>query len=170
MSSPEGRRGFLGLALGGGALALSGCGFTPLYSEAAPASLLRGLIRVEPSPGREGFTIRETLLSRLGVPVAPAFSLSTSFTAREEGLAITQTADITRYNVTGTLDYRLYRLDSLETVVEGSLRSTAGYSATGSAYAATVAERDARERLARTLAERLATRILLEATHASDPA
>ena len=153
------RRQFCGLALAG----LAGCGFEPIYSRGQAAAELRNQIAVERIDGREGFFFREKLRERHGAPTDPLYRLIVRMESEQIGLAITQTADVTRYNISGTARFQLVRLwDRLE-VLEGDVRAVAGYSATGSAYATRVAERDARERLATTLAEKVASRVLISA-------
>ncbi|MEL6582316.1 MAG: LPS assembly lipoprotein LptE [Pseudomonadota bacterium] len=158
------RRGFVL-----GALALSGCGFQPLYQRGQAASELRNQIMVERVSGREGFFFREKLRERLGAPTDPIYRLSVRIDTAQTGLAITQTADVTRYNINGTARFQLVRLGDRASVLRGDVRAVAGYSATGSAFATQVAERDARERLATTLAEKVASRVLISAEEIVTP-
>jgi LPS-assembly lipoprotein len=162
MSWFDRRAVLFGVAVGV-ALGLSGCGFRPLYSRGQAAAALRGRVRVERIDGREGFFFREKLTERLGQSSDPEFRLTVRLNSNQTGLAITQSANVTRYNIDGAAAFTLIRLDGRRAVLNDTVRATAGYSATGSAYATQIAERDARERLAITLADKVASRVLLSA-------
>ncbi|MEL6677214.1 MAG: LPS assembly lipoprotein LptE [Pseudomonadota bacterium] len=156
------RRAFLSALTATGALA--GCGFSPLFSSGSDARGLKSQITVSQITGREGYFLRERLLRRFGQPgPAAPFVLSASFETEQEGLAITTAAAITRYNVNGTAEFSLRRIDGDGRPMEGTVRSTAGYSATSSPYATAVAERDALQRVAEDLAEKIANRVFLSA-------
>lgn len=155
------RRGFL---VGLPAAGLAGCGFSPLFSSGSEARSLKSQIVVAPISGRDGYFLRERLLRRFGDPATDApYILSADFTSSQEGLAITATAEITRYNVNGIADFSLTRSDGEGQKMEGTVRSTAGYSATSSPYATSVAEQDALQRVAEDLAEKIANRVFLSA-------
>lgn len=149
--------------LAGSALGLAACGFRPLYAPEQAASALRNKVAIGQVAGREGFFFREKLIERLGTAQAPDFRLIARLSSEQTGLAITQTAAVTRYNINGQANFTLLRLSDRMAVLDGQVFATAGYSATGSAFATQVAARDARERLATTLAEKLASRVLLSA-------
>ena len=139
-------------------LALSGCGFQPIYGEGTAASAARGQIAVEEIGGPMGFEMRRRLTERLGPGGDGPYRLSADINTTSEGLAVTQTAEITRYNLTGTARYVL-RNGAGVPVLTGDVRAFSAYSATDEPYATRVAERDARIRLATSLADQIATRI-----------
>ena len=62
------RRGFLGLA---GALALAGCGFTPVYGPGGAGTALRNAVRVDDPVTRSDFQFLRAVEDILGPPTAP---------------------------------------------------------------------------------------------------
>ncbi len=138
---------------------MAGCGFTPLYGEGSAARAAQGRIDVTQISGLMGFKLRERLTTRLGAASAPTHRLSVSVRTTSQELAINPQNEITRYSLTGTATFDLRDRATNASVLKDKVRAFAAYSATASAYATTVAERDARERLAHALAEQIATRI-----------
>ena len=138
---------------------LAACGFTPLYGPQSSAQLARGKIDVAQIHGLMGFTLRKRLTSRLGAATAASHRLNVRITTSSQELAINPQNEITRYSLTGIARFDLRQLAANKTVLNGDVRAFSAYSATASAYATSVAERDAQERLANALAEQIATRI-----------
>lgn len=152
----------------GGVAALvvsAGCGFAPVYTDGGRANALLGRIAIDKVPDRDGFLLRERLRERLGGPAtdAPLYRVSMSYAVSSSGLGISQSASITRYNITGIARFTLHDVETREEIFTEEVRAVAGYSTTGSAFAAEVAERDARARLAVTIADKIATRVSLAA-------
>ena len=147
------------LSLGGTSLAVAACGFTPIYGEGAAARALTGRIDVDQIDGKMGFAARKRLTERLGPATAATHLLSIRLDVTTDALAISQTNQISRYNLTGVARYAVRHLGSDTTVETGSARAFAAYSASASPFATRVAEEDARERLAITLADQIVTRI-----------
>jgi LPS-assembly lipoprotein len=141
------------------AAATAGCAFRPLYGEAGGGALLG---QVEPIglAGRSGYHFGEQLRRRVGRPEPDAkFQLSAALSFDREGLAISASDDVTRYDVTGTARYTLVRRADGAVVTEGTVTSITAYSTTATPYATEVAERDAERRLAVDLADRVFARI-----------
>lgn len=154
------RRAFLKLIA---ATPLAGCGFTPLYGEGTAAQAARGKIDVAQIDGLMGFKLRQRLTTRLGPATAATHRLSVSIRTTSQKLAINQENEITRYSLTGVATFNLLEKTANTSVLKGNVRAFAAYSATASAYATSVAERDAHERLANSLAEQIATRVAADA-------
>ncbi len=160
------RRRFLrgGAALGFATLA-GACGFEPLHAPGGPAAATRGRIAVDAVPGAPGFALRERLVERLGPAEAPTHRLGVDLDLREEGAAITRDAITTRYIVIGTATFSLVPLGASEPLLVESVSVQSGYSTpeaeTASAFAARAAALAAQERVARTLADRIALRLAL---------
>ena len=150
---------------------LAGCGFEPLYGTGSAASELRGQIRVSAIDGRDGYFLRERLLQRFGTPAANApLTLSVTLVTESEALSITQSNDITRYNLSGAATISLRNAGMAAPVLEDVLTGDASYNApssiapaapTASAIAAREAEQNAGRRLAEYLAEQIADRVLI---------
>jgi LPS-assembly lipoprotein len=149
------------------ALLLSACGFEPLYDPAGPAEAVSGRVEVGVIQGAPGFTMRERLVERLGLPEATQYRLAVDLAFQKQGVAITQKDVTSRFDVTGTAVWTLIPIGSDRAALSGEERATTGYSAptsdTSSAYAILSAQRDAEERLAVVLADRIARRVALAA-------
>ena len=140
-------------------LALGACGFTPIYGRGSAAEALHGKVALGVIDSRLTFEFNEQLENRLGRASAPLFQLDVTLSVESQGLAITQDNAITRYNLTGIASFTLTRISDDEVVLEDRLRAFTAYSATASAYATHVSERDANRRLAVSLADQIATRL-----------
>lgn len=140
-------------------LALAACGFRPIYGRGSAAEALNGKIALGPVDDRLSFEFFEQLENRLGRAEAPVFQLDATLDVESKGLAITQDNAITRYNLTGIVSFSLTRIKNGEVVLQDKLRAFTAYSATANAYATFISERDAKRRLAVSLADQIATRI-----------
>jgi len=156
MSSPD-RRTFLLLSAGA---PLAACGFAPAYGPGGPAAGLQGAIRVADPADKNGFDLVERLEERLGRPTAARFDLGFSIRTNPVGVGITPDSAITRYNLTGTVDWSLTDRASGARVTGGKVNSFASYSATGSTVAGLAAEEDAAFRLMRLLADQIVARLI----------
>ncbi len=145
------RRAALLLLLG----AAAGCGFRPLHETGGAG----GGISIREAVTPEDYAFRERLRRRLGL--SEGFGGRVDFTLYyvEDGVAITPEANITRYRVTATANYR-FEPSAGGAAIEGKTRSVGGYDAAGDAFPARAAMRDERKRLAEDLAERVAVRLL----------
>jgi LPS-assembly lipoprotein len=79
------------------------------------------------------------------------------------GVAITAANAVTRYNVTGRVDWTLVRLSDGAVASRGREESFTSYSTTGSTVATLAAETDAMARLMVILADQIATRLIAAA-------
>ena len=140
-------------------IALGGCGFTPIYSEGSAASALHGKIEITSGTGREFFEMRERMIERFGFAEDPRYTLVFSYVVDSEGLAVSSTAEITRYNLDGISDFKVMDTASGAVVFSGQVKSKTAYSATSETYPTRIAEQDARSRLALALADQIVTRI-----------
>ncbi len=140
-------------------LALAACGFTPIYGRGSAAEALRGKIAFSAVDSRLTYQFNEELENRLGRTQTAVFRLDVTLSVSSKGLAITQNNAITRYNLTGIAAFTLTRISDDTVVLEDRLRAFTAYSATASAYATFVSERDANRRLAVSLADQITTRL-----------
>lgn len=163
-SEPRRPRGAAPLVL---ALGLAACGFTPLYDPGSAARASRGVVDIAVVPGASGFAFREQLQNRLGVATDPAYRLEADLDLVTSGVALTTGNVTTRFEVIGTADFVLVPLDGSAPVLGDTVEAVASYSAPESdivsAFGTLSAQRNAELRVARTLADRIATRVLLEA-------
>ena len=151
------RRTFLKLAIG--APLAAACGFAPLYDGDRNPQEALSQISVAQISGLMGFKLRERLTSRLGTTDRVAYRLTVTLNTKSRALAINPQNEITRYSLTGTAFFDLHRLADNKRVLRNNVQAFSAYSTTASAFATSVAERDARERLANSLAEQIATRL-----------
>jgi LPS-assembly lipoprotein len=159
MSSSD-RRAFLLLLLAGG---LAACGFTPAYGPAGAATGLVGRIRADDPGDKRAFDFVERIEERLGRPQKAVYQLRYAISTSQTGVGITASDVITRYRLTGRIDWTLADRDSGERLAGGQVTSFTSYVATGSAVAGLSAEEDASTRLMRLLADQIVTRLLAAA-------
>lgn len=158
MSLPDRRKALLLLA----ATPLAACTFTPAYAPGGGAAGLLGVIRVANPDTKNAFDLVERLEERLGRPQGARFDLEYQITTNRIGVAITPENAITRYNLSGLVNWQL-KDDSGATVAEGVAQSFTSWSATGSTVAGLAAEEDAAYRLMRILADQIVTRLIATA-------
>lgn len=149
------------------ALPLAACGFEPLYDPAGPGAAVAGRVEVDVIESTAGFALRERLVDRLGLPDAPTHRLAVSLDLRQVGVAITEDDVTSRYDVIGEAAWRLFPLGESAPALAGATSATTGYSApdssAASGFAVLSARRDAEDRLALTLADRIAQRLAVDA-------
>jgi LPS-assembly lipoprotein len=146
-----------------GALALGGCGFTPVYGPGGAAEGLRGRISFDDPFDRKGFDLLRQLENRLGVAADPRWRLSASIYMSEERIAVTGQGVTTRYQILGRVDYALREIGTDRTVASGTVDNLVSYSATSTAVATRAARADAEARLMVILADQIADELLATA-------
>lgn len=139
-------------------LALSACGFTPIYSEGSAAEHMHGRIALGDFTGLDGFQMREQLEARLGTATAATHRLDVVLDVVSVGVAITQDGSITRYNLSGTALFTITQLAG-GVVFQDTVSAFTAYNATASSYATRIAEQDANRRMAATIAGKIVTRL-----------
>jgi len=149
-------------------LALTACGFTPVYAPGGTASALRGKVEVAAPESIDTFRLVQNLEERLGQPDLPIYDLSLTLKTRAQGQAITESNETTRFSLVGTVEYVLLAKASGDIVASGSVDNFTGYSATGSTVETLAAERDARVRLMVILADQITTRLYATADIPTD--
>lgn len=157
---------YIGLGLAAmSALALSACGFRPLYAtESTPAgiSVYFEQIFVADIGGRTGRVLRNQLMDAFtpdGTPQSAAYRLEIELNDGKDGLAIQENADITRYNYTLTAKYKLVDAANGQVMNTGVSRAIAGYNVVNQQFSTQIAQRDAEERAARELGEDIRLRL-----------
>lgn len=133
-----------------------------MHGEGSAARAVLGEIQFEVPTDRVGYHMRRMLERRLGRPASdPPYLLVADIDISDSGLAITEDSSITRYVVRGRSRYAMTGPEGFRPV-SGFVESVSAYSATGSLYATRAARRDAEERIAEDMADRIATRISAE--------
>lgn len=146
------RRGILAALA---AAPLAGCGFHPLYGGHAAGEYDPRLaaVKVAPIPDREGqlleLALREKLNPR-GMMLPTRYTLTVNLALVRSDLGIQRNATSTRSEINATASYSL---SGDGTSIAGSSRTVSAFNLQDDAWAATVAENDARERAIEDLAD-----------------
>jgi LPS-assembly lipoprotein len=147
------------------ALSLAGCGFQPLYGPTASGSSMpaaMAAVEVAPIPGRVGQKIRnELIFSNTGGGDAAPSKYKLNITIREsvtqELVKITGEATGQVYQVDAT--FKLVTVADGKIVLEGQALSRAAYDRYEQIFSNVRAQYDAQNRVARTIAESIKTRL-----------
>ncbi len=146
-------------------LTLSACGFKPIYATPDGASApVNRQIAIGPvtAPEEVHLYITDALHERIVLREgeAPKYELTVVASEAAQRLAVQIDATVTRYNYRLNGRYRLRDLES-QKVRQGSVRAITSYNIVSSQYSTLFAERTAREKAARLLAEEIERDILL---------
>jgi len=137
-------------------VALSGCGFTPLYAQQGVVPSLAAIDVVAPE-GRTGFLIRESLddafAKNRGAPAAYRMNLALAEARYPRGIRIDNVA--TRYEYVLTATYQLASLPSGALAKRGVVRVELTYDSADQPYASIAAQQDAQQRAAVEAARRI---------------
>jgi LPS-assembly lipoprotein len=140
-------------------LALTACGFTPAFGTKGPAQVLVGTVHAADPVDKNGFDFVQRIEERFGRPSQDLYDLTYVITTTIVGVGITLDGAITRYNLTGALDWTLTRRADKLRMTGGHIDQFTSYSATGSSVAGLTAETDAALRLMRLLADEVVLRV-----------
>ncbi len=147
------------------ALIVSSCGFHPLYGNAGagggPAGRLAN-IYVESIPERVGYELRNDLIDMFdtnGDATNSDYRLQLVLREVREPVGFRRDATITRFNYRLFARYELIERSSTRAVKSGEVRSITAYNVAQSPYATVAGEKDAQDRAARDVAERIRTEI-----------
>ena len=141
-------------------LVLAGCGFQPAFGPGDTAGRLQDAIAVADPADKNGFDLVERLEQRLGRSRDPAFGLGYEITTRSSGVGITPDNAITRFTITGSVQFTLTRRADGAELSSGTVESFTSYSASGTTVSTLAAERDAQTRLMRLLADQIVARLV----------
>jgi LPS-assembly lipoprotein len=147
------------------ALGLAGCGLQPLYGSTASGSRLAAVmsgVEVTPVPGRVGQRVRNELIFQNtggGNPLPPTHRLE---------IVLTENITSTLVNVKGEAEGQIYSIQAAFRVIDiaqkkivfqGASHARAGFERFESIYSNVRAREDAENRVARTIADDLKTRL-----------
>ena len=139
---------------------LAACGFTPAYGPAGPAQGLQGRIRAADPGDKNGFDFVTAIEARFGRSKDPRYALAYTITTEAVGVGFATDTTITRYNLTGRVDWSLTDTESNTRSAGGTAENFTSWSATSATVAAVAAEQDAAKRLMVILADQIAAEIL----------
>ena len=143
------------------AVALAGCGYTPVYGPNGVGRSLQGKIAFDTPETPDTYALVRYLEERMGRTDAATYGLSYSLNVREEGLAVTASQVIARQNMLGKMSFSLRDLSDNSVVTSGKVSGMTGYSTTGSTVSTRAAQNDAYERLMVILGDRMINQLLL---------
>lgn len=159
---------FIGLFL---LMALSGCGFQPLYGDGGRPAGARGdegladvfqTVEILETPDRLGQSVRNQLIGALtprGMKGSPRFALELRIEETLEGYAFRADRAITRQRLELVAHYRLIDLSRNEPVLEDRSEAWTAYDVVQSDFANVSAQRDAEERVTARISERIVSRL-----------
>ncbi len=145
------------------ALLLTGCGFTPLYGTIDSGSnvgMALSEVYVDPIPERVGYELRNNLLdlfNATGRSDTAAYRLKLYLSGDEEAVVLQPNTAITRYNYQLRAHYDLIPKGGTDAVKSGDVTAFAAYNVAAAPflYATVTAQRDAQNRAASDIAERI---------------
>jgi LPS-assembly lipoprotein len=149
--------------LAGLSVALSGCGFHPLYGGGATRTARLAGIYVDTIPNRAGQLLRLALQSRLEGStddMAKQFTLGVSYYENIQGLGVQSDNSTTRARDVGTAVWSLRAAGQTDQLAGGTVRSLDGYNIIDEQFFYADLSQDAVEhRLASALADQIVTGI-----------
>ena len=138
------------------ALALSSCGFTPLYG---PQSVTKGLSTIEviAADGRAGYLLREKLDDAFArnVNLLPSHRLVYTIEERRYARGVRVDNVANRYELSLTAKWRLLDAKTGQQVRAGATSAAVTYDSADQPYASIAAQQDSQERAATELARRI---------------
>ena len=159
------RRSLLVVAFGA-VLALSGCGWEPLYAdrESSPADADMRAIKVDPIPERIGQRLALALRESLnpdGTPTPQRYRLSILLITLRSDLGIQETGLGSRGKLDATANITLRDIKTGATLLFTSSHTAESFDILANEYASVVAEDDARTRAVEELRRDIMTRLTL---------
>ncbi len=140
-------------------LALTACGFTPVYGPGGSGTALQNRVLVDEPDDRNGYLLTREIEERLGRSSTPAYGLALNIRTSEESLATDDEGNTRRFQLIGKVDYALRDMATGQIVTSGNVENFTSYSGTGSTVATLAGEKDAQVRLMTIFAEQIVTRL-----------
>ena len=150
----------------GAAIALSGCGFKPLYGRSEGQALSpvdhMAAIQIAPLADRIGQQMHNLLRDRLnpyGQPRDPAYRLDVVIDEARQELGIRKDETATRANLILSASFTLHELESDQVLLEGRTSSVNSFNILANQFATDFSESNARERALRELSDNIRVRL-----------
>jgi len=148
----------------GALLALSACGFQPLYAERNGGSVNDDLqtVRIAPLPQRSGQILHNYLrddINPQGQPDQPIYELRIGLAETSEDSGIRRDETASREIITMRAAFELVELGGDGVVFQGQARSSTAYNILDDRFASIVSEQDARDRALRELSADIKLRL-----------
>ena len=151
-----------------GLLALSACGFQPMYGpQAEPGSgqispAVRDSVAIAPIPERIGQQLHNALRDQLnprGQPADPAYRLNVSIGSVSEPSTLRNDGTATRRSFQLQANWQLDDYEARTPLFRSSATATTSYNVVDQPYATVAAYRDAQERVVDRIARDIAARV-----------
>ena len=153
---PTARAALIASALATAALALGGCGFTPLYGAPGVIPKLASIDIVKPQ-GRTGFLLSQHLEDAFAKDPAArsAYTMRLTLAEARYPRGVRTDAVATRYEYVLTADYALANNPAGDIAKTGRVRVEVTYDSADQPYASIAAQQDAEDRAAQEAARRI---------------
>jgi LPS-assembly lipoprotein len=151
--------------IGVSAIALSGCGFQPLYGPTASGAQLADVMKtvdINTVPGRVGQRIRNELIFRTtggGYAGEPKYRLEIALRESIQRTLVSKEGDPLGEIYQIYSEYKLIRIADRKVVLEGHSNARAAFDKVESVFSDIRAKRDAEDRASNTIAEAIRTRV-----------
>jgi LPS-assembly lipoprotein len=150
----------------GAAVALSACGFKPLYGRSGAQALSpvdhMAAIRIAPLEDRIGQQMHNLLRDRLnpyGQPRDPVYRLDVAISETRQELGIRKDETATRANLVLSASFLLRELESDRVLLRGRTSSVNSFNILANQFATDFSEADARERALREISDNIRVRL-----------
>lgn len=147
-----------------GALALSGCGFSPVYAPGGAGQALHGTILLTEPESPDAYRFARQFEERLGRAATPLYGMDVTLSVSAAGMGSTSSGSTTRFRLDGKAQVEMRDLESGQVIFARTIRDFTGFSTTGNTAATLAAQRDARARLMVLLADKLVDALILNAS------
>ena len=136
---------------------LAGCSFAPVFKLQNTPKHLKGKIKFPTRTDRESYVLVSKLEENFGPVERGLFKLSVSTSVNKKGFG--SLGNISRYNLPGTASFILTEVSTGKVIISDQVNTFTSYSASAQTLATETAERSARDRLMKALADQITTYI-----------
>ncbi len=145
-------------------LALGACGFQPLYGTQSDTQVIADFSRIQVAPmkdriGQQLHNELERLLHPNGAAAKYSYRLNATLKEATSSLAVKKSAFATRGNLTMSTNYSLLKSATGNSLISASNAITVSYNIFSSEFETLMAEKDARKRAIRELAQEIRIRL-----------
>ena len=137
--------------------AVAGCSFTPVFKPKHSPEYLKGKIEFPNPTSRESYILVSRLEENFGPQDKVLFKLTVSTSVDKKGFG--SLGNISRYNLPGTASFVLTEVSTGKVILNGKVNTFTSYSASAQTLATETADRSARDRLMKALADQITTSI-----------
>ena len=137
--------------------AVAGCSFTPVFKPKHNPEYLKGKIEFPSPTNREEYILVSRLEENFGSQGKVLFKLTVSTSVDKKGFG--SLGNISRYNLPGTASFVLTEISTGKVIISDEVNTFTSYSASAQTLATETAERSARDRLIKALADQITTSI-----------